>query len=107
MDRTACLAWLEEYFHPGGLRCPHRQTERSQANEFRKTKKSNPDVYRYKVCRDIYNLYSGPIFEGRYVTPVQTVFFLRDVLQGKSSVQLACKLEISRTTATDMTATTV
>ena len=73
MDREACLEWLEEYFHPDGLKCPHCQAELDQANWFRKTKKSDLDVYRCKVCRGIYNLYSGTVFEGRYFTPEQTV----------------------------------
>ena len=102
MDREACLEWLEEYFHPDGLKCPHCQAERSQANWFRKTKKSDLDVYRCKVCRGIYNLYSGTVFEGRYFTPEQTVLFIREVLQGKSSAKIARELKISRTTATEV-----
>jgi transposase-like protein len=102
VDREACLEWLEEYFHPDGLKCPHCQAKRDQANWFRKTKKSDLDVYRCKVCRGIYNLYSGTVFEGRYFTPEQTVLFIREVLQGKSSAKLARELKISRTTATEV-----
>jgi len=102
MDRKACLQWLEEYFHPDGLICPHCQAELSQANRFRKTKKSDLDVYRCKECRGIYNLYSGTVFEGRYFTPEQTVLFIREVLQGKSSAKLARELKISRTTAMEV-----
>jgi len=51
------------------------------------------------MCRGIYNLYSGTVFEGKHFTPEQTVLFLREVLQGKSSAKLACELKISRTTA--------
>jgi hypothetical protein len=98
MDRAACLQWLEEYFHPDGLTCPHCQAGCEQANWFRKTKKSDLDVSRYKICRGIYNLYSGTVFEGRY----KTVLFIRGVLQGKSSAKLARKLKISRTTATEV-----
>ena len=104
MDREACLQWLEEYFHPDGLKCLHCQAGLDQANWFRKTKKSDLDVYRCKVCRGIYNLYSGTVFEGRYFTPEQTVLFLREVLQGKSSAKLARELKISRTTATGSSA---
>lgn len=102
MDHAACLDWLEAHFHPAGLKCPHCQAERNQSNWFRKTKKSDLDVYRCKVCRGIYNLYSGTVFEGRYFTPEQTVLFLRGVLQGKPSAKLARELEISRTTATEV-----
>jgi len=83
-------------------RCPHCQAERTQSNWFRKTKKSDLNVCRCKVCRGIYNLYSGTVIEGRYFTPEQTVLFLRGVLQGKSSAQQARELKISRTTATEV-----
>ena len=99
MDRQACVQWLEEYFHPTGLKCPHCQTGFEQATWFRRTKRSDLDVYRCKVCRGIYNLYSGTVFEGKHFTPEQTVLFLREVLQGKSSAKLARELKISRTTA--------
>jgi transposase-like protein len=102
MDREACLQWLEEYFHPDGLKCSHCQAKRDQANWFRQTKKSDLDVYRCKACRGIYNLYSGTVFEGRYFTPEQTVLFIREVLQGKSSAKLARELKISRTTAMEV-----
>lgn len=102
MDRQACLQWLEEYFHPGGLKCPHCQAGLDQSLWFRKTKRSDLDVYRCKVCRGIYNLYSGTVFEGRSFTPEQTVLFMREVLQGKPSAKLARELRVSRTTALEM-----
>ncbi len=102
MDREACIQWLEKYFHPDGLKCPHCQASVEQAIWFRKTKRSDLDVYRCKNCRGIYNLYSGTVFEGRYFTPEQTLLFIREVLQGKSSAKLARELKISRTTALEV-----
>jgi transposase-like protein len=99
MDRQACVKWLEEHFHPTGLRCPHCQASLEQANWFRRTKRSDLDVYRCKACGGIYNLYSGTVFQGRHFTPEQTVLFLREVLQGKPTAKLARELKISRTTA--------
>ena len=102
MDRDACLKWIEAYFHPDGLNCPHCGAEFEQGRWFRKTKCSDLDVYRCQECRGIYNLYSGTVFEGRYFTPEQTVLFIRGVCQGQSSAQLARELSISRTTATEV-----
>jgi len=99
MDREACTQWLKNYFHPDGQKCPHCQADLEQAIGFRKTKRSDLDVYRCKQCRGIYNLYSGTVFEGRYFTPEQTILFLREVLQGKPTAKLARELKISRTTA--------
>ena len=102
MNREACIEWVKVYFHPEGQRCPHCQAGQEQANWFRKTKRSELDVYRCQECRGIYNLYSGTVFEGRHFRPEQTVLFIRGVLQGKSSAQLARELEISRPTATEV-----
>ena len=99
MDRQACIQWLEEYFQPTGMKCPHCQASIDRAIWFRKTKCSDLDVYRCKVCRGIYNLYSETVFEGTHFTPEQTVLFLREVLQGKPTAKLARELKISRTTA--------
>jgi transposase-like protein len=98
MDREACLAWLMRHFHPSGLKCPHCQAGLEQAIHFHKTKRSDLMVYRCKVCRGIYNLYSGTEFEGRRFTPEQTILFLREVVQGKSTAKLSRELHISRTT---------
>lgn len=102
MDRTACLEWIESYFHAGGLKCVHCQAEFEQSSWFRKTKRSDLDVYRCRRCKGIYNLYSGTVFEGRYFTPEQTVLFVRGVCQGQTSAQLARELKISRTTAIEV-----
>jgi transposase-like protein len=102
MDREACLQWIEAYFHPERLKCPHCGAEFEQAYWFRKTIRSDLDVYRCQVCQGIYNLYSGTVFEGRYFTPEQTVLFIRGVCQGQSSAQLARELSLSRTTATEV-----
>lgn len=102
MNRDACLKWIESYFHPEGLKCPHCEATFEQARWFRKTKLSDLDVYRCQGCQGIYNLYSGTVFEGRYFSPEQTVLFIRGVCQGQSSAQLARELAISRTTATEV-----
>jgi len=102
MDREACQEWILEYFHPDGIKCPHCQSEYEQARWFRRTKRSDLDVYRCKACQGIYNLYSGTVFEGRHFHPEQTVLFLRGVCQGKSSAQLARELGVSRTTITEV-----
>ena len=102
MDRDACIAWIGEYFHPEGLKCPHCGAAPEQAWWFRRTKRSQLDVYRCQECKGIYNLYSGTVFEGRYFHPEQAVLFIRGVCQGKSTAQLARELGMSRTTATEV-----
>ena len=102
MDREACLTWIEEYFHPDGLQCPHCCANFDQARWFRQTKRSELAVYRCQECKGIYNLYSQTVFEGRYFRPEQTVLFIHGVCQGKPTAKLARELSISRTTATEV-----
>ncbi len=102
MDREACLTWIQAYFHPKGLQCPHCGADFERARWFRQTKHSELDVYRCQVCKGVYNLYSNTVFEGRYFCPEQTVLFIRGVCQGKPTAQLARELCISRTIATEV-----
>lgn len=102
MDREACQEWILAYFHPTGFKCPHCQAGFEQARWFRRTKRSDIEVYRCKACQGIYNLYSGTVFEGRHFSPEQTVLFLQGVCQGKPSAKLARELGISRTTITEV-----
>ena len=102
MHRDACVAWIQEYFYPNGLKCPHCQAGFEQAHRFRRTKRSQLDVYRCQRCKGIFNLYSGTVFEGRHFRPEHVVLFIRGVCQGKSTAQLARELGISRTTATEV-----
>lgn len=102
MDRKACLEWIEEYFHPEGMNCPHCKAGMESASYFRQTKLSDLEVYRCKICQGIYNVYSKTVFEGRCFRPEQVVLFIRGVCQGKATAQLARELNISRTTATEV-----
>jgi hypothetical protein len=102
MDRDACVAGISEYFHPEGLKCPHCGTQLEQTYWFRRTKRSQLDVYHCRVCKGIYNVYSSTVFEGRHFDPEQVVLFIQGVCQGKSTAQLAREMSVSSTTATEM-----
>ena len=98
MDRDLCQRWLERYFHPEGLHCPHCQAGLEEARWFRQTKRSRVDVYRCAGCDGVYTMYSGTVFTGRQFRPEQAILMLRGVCQRKSSAQLARELELSRPT---------
>lgn len=97
MSEKASEEWGMEYFHPTGVRCPPCQAEWAKAFEFRTTRKSQLTVYRCRVCRGIYNLYSGTIFEARQLRPAQVVLLVRGGLKGESAATLARELAMSRT----------
>ena len=98
LDEHQSQQWIEEHFHPDGLRCPRCQASREEAYRFRRTQCSRLEVYRCRRCGKTYNLYSGTVFEHRQFSAPQVVLLLRGILQGQSSAHLARELEMSRTT---------
>jgi len=86
LDEALSIEWLMKYFHPAGMRCPHRQADAGRY--FRPNAGSGLPVYRSQSCDGIYHLYSGTLFEGSQLTPPQVVLLLRGFLQGQSSAQL-------------------
>ena len=102
MDDDVSAIWLQKYFHPEGLTCPHCDADVTEARQFRTTKKSRLTVYRCQHCQGIYNLYSGTLFAGRHLRPAQVVLLLRGVCKGESAASLGRELGISRQTAHDL-----
>jgi len=98
LDERQSVQWLLKHFHPDGLRCPHCEARQAEARYFRTNRKSGLTVYRCRRCEGIYNLYSGTVFEGSQLTPMQTVLLLRGVLQGQSSAQLAREIGLTQKT---------
>jgi len=98
LDEHSSARWLLKHFHPGGLRCPHCQAPQAKGRYFRVNRKSGLTVYRCGRCEGIYNLYSGTVFEGSQLTPMQTILLLRGVLKGQSSAQLAREIGLTEKT---------
>ena len=98
LDDDVSTAWLLKYFHPHGLKCPHCQASVKQARIFRRTARSQLNVYRCQQCTRIYTLYSGTVFAGRHLRPAQAVLLLRGVCKGEPSQLLARELKLSRAT---------
>jgi len=95
LDEDRSVAWLMEHFHPDGLSCPHCQADHSEARYFRSNVRSGLSVYRCTVCDGIYHLYSGTLFDGSQLTPMQVVLLLRGFLKGQSSAQLSRELDLA------------
>ena len=70
LDDAMSTVWLQEHFHPQGLKCPHCRAGVERAREFRHTKTSGLVVYRCRSCHGVYNLYSGTVFAGRHLRPL-------------------------------------
>lgn len=102
LDPKDCESWLLDYFHPDGLKCPNCQCDVSEAHFFRRTQKSQLEVFRCNHCQAVYNLYTNTVFQQRHLTPQQVVLLLRGVLKGETSAALADELEVSYQTILDI-----
>jgi transposase-like protein len=94
--------WIEDYFHPEGLKCPRCRASVAEAYVHRQTRKSQLTVYRCKHCCQIYNLYSGTVFQQCHLTPQQVILLLRGVLKGEATTTLAAELDVSYQTVLDL-----
>jgi transposase-like protein len=94
--------WIMDYFHPKGLKCPRCGASLADAYVHRQTKKSQLTVYRCKACRQLYNLYSGTVFQQCHLRPPQVILLLRGVLKGEASTTLAAELGVSYQTVLNL-----
>lgn len=85
--------WVEQHFHPDGLKCPQCGAGVEQGHVFRQTRKSRLKVYRCK-CGQTYNLYTGTVLEQHHLTPAQVVLLLRGILKGETTAALSRELGI-------------
>ena len=97
-----CERWINEHFHPTGLKCPRCKTSVADSHVFRHTKKSQLTVYRCNECGKTYNLYSGTVFQQRHLTPQQVVLLVRGVLKGEPSTVLAAELGLNYITVLEL-----
>jgi transposase-like protein len=102
LDPEQSEAWILEYFHPEGLKCPRCRASVAEAHVFRNTHRSQLTVYRCNVCRQPYNLYSGTIFQQRHLTPQQVVLLVRGIVKGEPSKTLAAELGLHYTTVLEL-----
>ena len=83
LDYERSVAWIKEYFHPEGFKCPQCGARVEQAREFRQTERSQLIVYRCRVCEIPYNLYTGTVFQQRHITPMQVVLLMRGAAKAR------------------------
>lgn len=95
LSDEASIAWIENHFHPKGLRCPNCGTKKEKVRIFRQRRRGTSD-YRCLACDTVFNLYHGTIFSGSNLRPRQVVLLLRGVCKGESSPVLAEELSMAR-----------
>ena len=102
LNQKNCEEWILTHFHPEGLKCPRCEADVSQSHPFRRTVKSQLQVYRCNQCQSIYNLYSGTVFQQRHLNPQQVVLLLRGIVKGESSKSIAEELGLNYGTVLEL-----
>ncbi len=93
MGHEESSQWVENHFHPQGLKCPRCGASKERGRVFRQTRKSHLTVYRCP-CGQTYNLYAGTVLAQHHLTPAQVVLLLRGILKGETTAALARELGI-------------
>ena len=102
LDYDSSVAWIIQYFHPGGLKCPQCQQPVARARQFRHTRRSDLPVYRCSACATAYNMYTGTVFQQTHLTPMQVVLLLRGFCKGETTRELAAEVDLSYKTVLDL-----
>ena len=95
LDEQESMEWIEQYFHPSGLRCPGCGATTERARHFRTRKRGLVD-YRCRHCQRVYNLYTGTIFAGSNLEARRVVLLVRGICKGEPAAVLAEELTLSR-----------
>ncbi len=102
LDDEIAVGWLTKHLHPNGLQCPRCGRGVQHAREFRHTKRSKVTVYRCQRCQQVYSLYSGTVFEKRWLRPAKVVLLLRGISKGETTASLARELKLSYPTVLNL-----
>ncbi len=94
MDQDACYAKLVTLLHPGGLACPHCQTD-EHLHVHRRHRAPVLD-YRCSACRRVFNAFTATSLAGTHRKPAEIVLILRGFAQGVPTAQLARELGCDR-----------
>src|SRR5438046_1073730 len=86
-------AWVEQYFHANGLKCPKGGAGKAQGRVFRQTRRSRLTVYRC-ACGQTYNLYTGTVLAQHHLTAAQVVLLLRGIVKGETTAALSRELGV-------------
>jgi transposase-like protein len=96
MDQGACYQRLLDLLHPDGLTCPRCAAGRDRYTIHRRRENSPVLDYRCKVCRRVFNLFTGTAWQGTHRSPAAILLILRGFAQGVPTAALARELGASR-----------
>ncbi len=97
LNERECYVYLLRILHPDGMACPNGHSlPAKQAPHDRK--RAPIFKYRCRVCKAVYNLFTGTVWSGTHYSCVTIVLVLRGFAQGIPTLQLAEELELDYST---------
>ena len=94
-DDALAEQWLQKYFHPKGLCCPHCGRDVSHARPFGHTRRSQLTQWRCRQCDTVFTVYAGTVFAHKQLRPSQVILLLRGICKGESTAALSRELELA------------
>src|SRR5512144_1944450 len=95
MDQEGCCPKLFDLLHRGGFACP-RCAARDGLDVHHRRPDSPVVDYRCTGGRRVFNLFTGTLWQGTHLSPVQILLILRGIAQGVPAAKLAREVGISR-----------
>lgn len=91
LDEAECYRYLERVLHPGGLVCPNGHPLPRDQRPHKPNQHLRPS-FRCRQCHAVFNLFTGTVFSKTHYSCRLVVLFLRGVVQGVPTCQLAAEL---------------
>lgn len=94
MDYNSCYTFLEKLLHPKGLYSPsgHPLPKDQKPHKYSST---GLPYFKCKFSGQVFNLFTGTIFQGTHYDCITLVLMLRGIAQGVSTNQLHEELNIN------------
>lgn len=93
LDEQECYKYLQRILHPDGMACPNGHPLPPDQAPHDKSQASIPK-YKCRVCKAVYNLFTGTVWSGTHYNCVTIVLIMRGFTQGNPTMQLSDELEL-------------
>lgn len=91
LDEGECYRYLERVLHPAGLACPNEPPLPATQHPHKPNHHARPR-YRCRQGRAVFHLFTGPVVSKTHYSCRRIVLFLRGVIPGVPTQQLAAEL---------------
>lgn len=93
LDEQESYNYLLKTLHPDGLRCKHGHA--LPVDQKPHDRRRDPIFdYRCRICGNVFNIFTGTVWQGTHYDCRKIVLVMRGVVQGTPTLQLADELEV-------------